>query len=67
MNRLAITLTLAFFSAMIMGAGPGVFLVNGKGPILSLPAIYAWAVFWFLVQVTVVVIGYFRIWKGDSE
>lgn len=67
MNRLSITLIIAFFFAMIMGPGPGVFIVNGRGPILSVPAIYAWAVFWFLIQVTIIVISYFRIWKGGGE
>ena len=63
MRRLAILLTVVFFFAMLMGAGPGLFLINGKGPVMNAPAIYAWAVFWFFVEATTLVIANFTIWK----
>ncbi|NNE91053.1 MAG: hypothetical protein HKN23_05355 [Verrucomicrobiales bacterium] len=62
-KRLATILIIVFFAAMLMGAGPGAFLVNGKGPILGMPAIYAWVVSWFFVQASMVVIAYFTVWK----
>lgn len=62
-KRLAFLLTAVFFLAMIMGAGPGVWLVNGKGPVLGLPAVYLWAVAWFCLQAGAVVAAYFTIWK----
>ena len=63
-GRNSILLTAAFFFAMVMGAGPGVYLVNGKGPFLGFPSVYAWVVFWFLVQAGIVVAAYKTIWRG---
>lgn len=60
-------LTLIFFFALLMGAGPGSYLINGRGPILGLPAVYAWVVFWFLVQAGVVVTASRTIWKGEQD
>ena len=60
---LATVLAVVFFAAMIMGAGPGVLLVNGSGPILGMPAVYVWVVSWFLVQAGMVVTAYFTVWK----
>ena len=63
MSKVSLSLTVIFSLAMLSGAGPGLFLINGKGPIAGLPAIYAWAVFWFSVQAAIVSIAYFVIWK----
>lgn len=62
-GRLGIILTGLFFFTMMMGAGPGIYLVNGKGPILGIPIIYAWVVFWFLIQASAVVIAFKTVWK----
>lgn len=59
-----------FLFALIMGPGPGIYLVNGYaaegGTILGMPALYFWAVLWFLVEAAVVLTAYFTIWKKDS-
>ncbi len=59
-----------FLFALIMGPGPGIYLVNGYaakgGTILGMPALYFWAVLWFLVEAAVVLTAYLTIWKKDS-
>ena len=71
---LSIILTLVFILAMVMGPGPGVYLVDpgpdheGPSPtLLGLPAIYAWAVLWFGVQAVVLVTAYITVWSGEEE
>jgi len=56
-------LAVLFFGAMFMGAGPGVYLVNGRGPIIGMPAIYVWVVCWYFVQAAVVVAAFRTVWK----
>ena len=57
------TLCVMFAIALMMGAGPGVHLVNGRGPILGMPAVYAWAVLWYAVEATIVVIAFKTVWR----
>ena len=70
---LSIILTLVFILAMVMGPGPGVYLINpgpeheGPAPtLIGLPIVYAWAVLWFGVQAVVLVTAYFTVW-ADQE
>lgn len=69
-SRLKWVLGGVFLFALIMGPGPGIYLVNGyaaKGEtILGMPALYFWAVLWFLVEAAVVLTAYLTIWKKDS-
>lgn len=57
------TLCAMFAIALMMGAGPGVHLVNGRGPILGMPAVYAWAVIWYAVEATIVAIAFKTVWR----
>ena len=77
-RRLAIVLSAVFVMAIVMGAGPGMYLVNPDADspdatftVLGMPVLYAWVVFWFLVQAGVVLVAYFRVWdrsaNGDSQ
>jgi hypothetical protein len=73
-KSLPIVLTLVFILAMVMGPGPGVYLIDpgpgheGPAPtLLGLPAIYAWAVLWFGVQAAVLVTAYFTLWSRNEE
>ena len=73
-KSLPIVLTLVFILAMVMGPGPGVYLINpgpeheGPAPtLIGLPIVYAWAVLWFGVQAVVLVTAYFTVWSGEEE
>ncbi len=72
-KRLAWILGLAFVLAMVMGPGPGVLLVNRAELFLGLPLIYVWGVFWYGVQLSVILLSYALLWRqsdmadSDSE
>lgn len=70
-KRLTWLLSTLFVFALIMGPGPGIYLINdyaaAGGTILGLPALYFWAIFWCTVEASVVVAAYFLIWKDASE
>ena len=71
-----LVLSILFVLTIVMGAGPGVYLVNPDPAdpeavrfFMGMPVVYVWSVGWFLVEAAVVVIAYFTIWskEGDSE
>ncbi len=71
---LYIILTVVFILAMVLGRGPGVYLINpgpeheGPAPtLIGLPIVYAWAVLWFGVQAVVLVTAYFTVWADQEE
>ncbi len=70
-SRLAWTLGAVFLFALLMGPGPGLYLINDYaakgGTLLGVPALYAWAVFWLAVESIVVVIAYFKLWRDEAE
>ena len=62
-------LSLMFAVAIVMGAGPGLYLVNpdpsdpaASVTWLGLPILYAWIAFWFLVEALVILLAYFFLW-----
>jgi len=70
-SKLGVVLCLIFVFALIMGAGPGIYLVNPDpaGPAAKLtiwgkvPVIYAWVTLWYMVEAAVAVTAYFYLWK----
>lgn len=67
-RRLAGVLTVLFLAAMVIGAGPGVWLVNPADPgrravWWGAPVIWLWAVAWLLVQWTVLLVACRTLWK----
>ncbi len=73
-RRLGWVLTGLFVLALVMGPGPGLYLVNPDPSdpgtprtIFGLPIIYAWGLLWFAVQASVLVVAYFTVWRGDEE
>lgn len=70
-GRLRRGLLAVFLFALLMGAGPGLYLVNGYaregGTILGMPALYAWAVGWCAIEAAVVLAAYLLIWRKQPE
>lgn len=67
-RTLAWILAAVFALAMIMGTGPGVWLVNEADSILGLPLLYAWGLFWYAVQAVVIVTAFLTVWRqADQE
>ena len=70
-KRLAKILIAIFIFALIMGPGPGLYLINGYaaegGTILGIPAMYAWAVFWCVVEAGVIATAYVKLWREGSR
>ena len=68
---LGIVLSMIFLLAIVMGAGPGIYLVNpdpadpdASLTFVGMPVVYAWVIFWFLVEAGVVLVAYFTVWNG---
>ena len=72
--RLGWILSAIFLFAMIMGPGPGIYLVNpgseeGQGATVlgNVPVIYLWTLFWCGVQIFVVLMAYTKLWKQPAD
>jgi len=73
-RRLSIILAALFIFALIMGPGPGMYLVNpdasseiAPATVLGMPILYAWAVFWYFVEAAIVLVAYFKLWSDEEE
>jgi hypothetical protein len=73
-NRLGKILALIFGIAVVMGPGPGLYLVNPDSndpetvaTLGQVPILYLWVLFWFAVQAVVVLIAYFYLWGSNDE
>ena len=69
-SKLGRILTCVFLIALVMGPGPGIYLVNphpadpaSAVSVLGVPILYLWSVFWLFVEIAVVTIAYFKIWN----
>ena len=67
-SRLAKILGSAFLFALVMGPGPGLYLINGYakegGSALGIPVLYAWCVFWLLIEAVIVMIASRTLWRS---
>ena len=67
MSKLGLTLTIVFLSALLLGPGPGAMLIDGSAeePAIwfGIPALYLWALLWFVVMSGCVVIAALTVWK----
>lgn len=72
-RRIGLALFCLFALALVMGPGPGIYLVNpgieeaNSRTVLGMPVIYVWTVFWCSVQAAVVVVSYFTVWKEQKK
>ena len=69
-SKLGRILTCVFLIALVMGPGPGIYLVNphpadpaSAVSVLGVPILYVWSVFWLCVEISVVTTAYFKIWN----
>ena len=67
-------LSLAFATAIVMGPGPGLYLVNPDPgdpqavfTLAGVPVLYLWVLFWFAVQAAVVLLAYFLLWRSEES
>jgi hypothetical protein len=63
-----------FVLALIMGPGPGIYLINpdpgdaeARRFFLGAPIIYVWAAFWFIIQASAVALSYLFLWKTTAD
>ncbi len=73
-RRLGRLLAGVFILALVMGPGPGIYLVNpspdaaAPWTVWGIPVLYVWAVSWFFVMAATVVLAYRKVWlAGDSD
>ncbi|MFW6124550.1 MAG: hypothetical protein ACOC46_00260 [Pirellulales bacterium] len=66
-RALGVVLAGLFALTMIMGTGPGVALVNRPVIVLGLPLVYVWGVAWYAVQVAVIAMAYWTVWRDEEE
>ena len=73
-NRRGAALAALFALALLMGPGPGIYLVNPDPSdsdaarfILGVPIVYAWAAFWFGVQALVILLAYRLLWRDPEK
>ena len=66
-KRFALVLAAVFVLSMIMGAGPGVLLVNTPEPWLGLPSLCTWGLIWYSVQAIVAVSAYLFVWRDPPD
>jgi hypothetical protein len=64
---LAWILAAVFVLSMVMGTGPGVLLINRPDAVFGVPLVYAWGIFWYLVQAAVALIAYLALWRNAAN
>ena len=73
-KRLALVLSIAMVFVMLMGPGPGLRLVNpdientsASFTVAGIPVIYVWGLFWFVIQVTIILTAYYTVWNEEEQ
>lgn len=60
-----------FLFSVLMGPGPGLYLINpGRGAsttFLGVPIVYLWTVGWFFVMAGVILTAYHVLWKQEGH
>ncbi len=66
-------LFIVFVIAVVMGTGPGIWLINPDvdGPSADfawrgIPIIYLWGLLWYAVQLIVILTAAFTIWNEEA-
>ena len=73
-RHLAVLLSCLFLLTMVMGAGPGLHLVNpdpgdpaAAFTVGGLPTLYAWGLVWYGAQLAVILVAYFKLWRSSEN
>ena len=65
-RTMAFALVVIFLFALVMGPGPGSLMINPPGSEakfwFGMPALYVWAVLWFFVEATVIIVAARFLW-----
>lgn len=73
MTTLAKILAVIIILGTIMGAGPGLGLASPDPKVenpetwLGVPKLYAWVVFWFVIQAVAIFIASKKLWQPNDE
>jgi hypothetical protein len=63
----SLILFLIYAFSFLMSNGPGVLLVNSPRLVFGFAPIYLWALFWYAVQITCIILAFIFVWKGEEE
>ena len=73
-RHLAVLLSCLFLLTMVMGSGPGLHLVNpdpgdpaAAFTLWGLPKLYVWGLSWYGVQLAVILVAYFKLWRSSEN
>ena len=71
---LGILLTVLLLVTMLMGVGPGLRLINPESTrpdsafsVFGLPTVYAWGLLWYAVQLAILLVACFTVWRTDGD
>jgi len=71
---LGAALTVLLLVTMLMGVGPGLRLINpdpalpaSRFSVFGLPRVYAWGLLWYALQLLVIFVACFTIWRSDGD
>ena len=63
-----------FVVALLMGPGPGIYLISAKTTgnasgltLWGMPIVYVWAVFWATVMWGAVLVAYTKLWIEEDD
>ena len=73
-KTLGIILTVVLLVTMFMGVGPGLRLINpdpqrpgSAFSLFGLPTVYAWGLLWYAVQLIIILVACFTVWRTDGD
>jgi hypothetical protein len=73
-TKIAVVLITVMAIALLMGTGPGIYLVNpdpndpeARRFLFGMPIIWVWVVFWLMVEGACIVVASRTLWKGRAR
>jgi len=55
-----------YAAAFFFSNGPGLSLIKNAPDIAGFPPLYCWAVFWFVIQFTILLTAFFLVWRDEE-